>query len=147
MRDRTDSCVESLRRKLEGFEKRLRDLKGRVSTGYGVSRSEIERKIEAAEGAVKRIKDDSLAARARMQIQTEESTLASNGQVEAWKRDRDREKLRSRTEDAEAYAAWSIIVATRAIGEVELATLKAIAARMDFENGSEEEVTGRSLAQ
>ena len=138
MRDRIDSSVESLRRKLAVFEKRLRDIKEQMSTGYGVSRSEIERKMEAAEGAVKRIEDDSLAARARMQIQAEESALASNGQVEAWKRDRDREKLRSRTEEAEAYAAWSLIVATGAIGEVELATLKAIAARMDFENGSKE---------
>ena len=138
MRDRTDSSVESLRRKLEGFEKRLRDLKKRMSTGYEGSRSEIEKKIEAAESAVKRIQDDSLAARARMQLQAEESTLASNGQVEAWKRDRDNEKLRSRAEDAEAYAAWSLIVATRTIDEAELATLKAIAARMDFENGSTE---------
>ena len=73
-----------------------------------------------------------------MQLQAEEGTLASNGQVEAWKRDCDNEKLRSRAEDAEAYAAWSLIVATRAIGEVELATLKAIATRIDFENGSTE---------
>ena len=138
MRDRTDSSVESLRRKLEGFEKRLCDLKKRMSTGYEGSRSEIEKKIEAAESAVKRIQDDSLAARARIQLQAEESTLASNGQVKAWKRDRDNEKLRSRAEDAEAYAAWSLIVATRTIDEAELATLKAIAARMDFENGSTE---------
>jgi len=138
MRDRTDSPVESLHRKLGGFEKRLRDLKKRMSTGYEGSSSEIEKKIEAAESAVKRIQDDSLAARARMQLQAEEGTLASNGQVEAWKRDCDNEKLRSRAEDAEAYAAWSLIVATRAIGEVELATLKAIATRIDFENGSTE---------
>ncbi len=138
MRERTDSSVESLRPKLEGFEKRLRDLKKRMSTGYEGSRGEIEKKIEAAESAVKRIQDDSLAARARMQLQAEEGTLASNGQVEAWKRDCDNEKLRSRAEDAEAYAAWSLIVATRAIGEVELATLKAIATRIDFENGSTE---------
>lgn len=138
MRDQTDSSVESLHRKLGGFEKRLRDLKKRLSTEHEVSRTEIERKIEATERAVKRIKDDSLAARARMQVQAEESTLASNGQVEAWKRDRDHEKLRSRAEDAEACAAWSLIVATRAIDEVELATLKAIAARMDFENGWKE---------
>ena len=138
MRDQTDRSVASLLRKLEKFEEHLRDLQKRMSTENESSPGEIERKIEAAESAVKRIQDDSLAARARMQLQAEESTLASNGQVEAWKRDCDNEKLRSRAEDAEAYAAWSLIVATRAIGEVELATLKAIAARMDFENGSKE---------
>ena len=138
MRDRTDSSVESLRRKLEGFEEHLRDLKKVMSTGHAVSRGEIERKMAAAERAVKRIEDDSLAARARMQIQAEERALAANGQVEAWKSDREMEKLRSRAEDAEAYAAWSLIVATRAIGDVELATLKAIAARLDFEDASTE---------
>ena len=138
MRDQTDSSVESLRRKLEAFEEHLRDLKKMMSTGHEMLRGEIERKIEATDRAVKRIKDDSLAARARMQLQAEEGTLASNGQVEAWKGDRDNEKLRSRAEDAEAYAAWSLIVATRVIGGVELATLKAIAARMDFDDRSTE---------
>jgi hypothetical protein len=138
MRDQTDSSVESLRRKLEAFEEHLRDLKKMMSTGHEMLRGEIERKIEAADRAVKRIKDDSLAAKARMQIQAEEGALATNGQVEAWKRDRTMEKLRSRTEDAEAYAAWSLIVATLAMDEVELATLKAIATRIDFENGSTE---------
>ena len=138
MLDQTDSSVESLRRKLEAFEEHLRDLKKMMSTGHEMLRGEIERKIEATDRAVKRIKDDSLAAKARMQIQAEEGALATNGQVEAWKRGRTMEKLRSRTEDAEAYAAWSLIVATLAIDEVELATLKAIAARMDFDNGSTE---------
>ncbi len=138
MRDQTDSSVESLRRKLEAFEEHLRDLKKMMSTGHEMLRGEIERKIEAADRAVKRIKDDSLAAKARMQIQAEEGALATNGQVEAWKRDRTMEKLRSRTEDAEAYAAWSLIVATLAMDEVELATLKAIAARMDFDDRSTE---------
>jgi len=138
MLDQTDSSVESLRRKLEAFEEHLRDLKKMMSTGHEMLRGEIERKIEATDRAVKRIKDDSLAARARMQLQAETGTLASNGQVEAWKRDCDHEKLRSRTEDAEAYAAWSLIVATLAMDEVELATLKAIAARMDFDDRSTE---------
>ena len=138
MLDQTDSSVESLRRKLEAFEEHLRDLKKMMSTGHEMLRGEVERKIEATDRAVKRIKDDSLAAKARMQIQAEEGALATNGQVEAWKRDRTMEKLRSRTEDAEAYAAWSLIVATLAIDEVELATLKALAARMDSDNGSTE---------
>jgi hypothetical protein len=138
MRDQTDRSVEGLLRKLEGFEEHLRDLKNTMSMGHEVSGGEIQKRIEAAECAVKRIKDDSLAATARMQTQAEEEALAADGQVETWKRDREREELRSRAEDAEAYAAWSLIVATRAIGELELATLRAIAARMDFENGSTE---------
>ena len=138
MRDRTDSSLESLRRKLETFEERLWDLKKSMSTEHEVSRDEIETKIEVAEAAVKRIKDDALAAQARMNVQAEARALAANGQVEAWKCDRDMEKLRSRAEDSDAHAAWSLIVATRAIDEAELATLKAIAARMDFENRSTE---------
>ena len=135
MRGRTDSSAESLRRKLEGFESLMGDLRRRLDS-TDTSPGGIKGEIEAAEAAVNRVKDDALGARARMQLQKEERALADSGQVEAWKRDREGEALRSRAEDSEAYAAWSLIVATRAIGEVRLAALKAIAARMDFENGS-----------
>jgi len=137
MNDQIGVSLETLRRKVEEFEKHLRDLKKWIGSAE-TSRVEVQRRIAAAEGAVKRIEDDSLAAGARMQLQAEESTLASASQVEAWQRDREMEKLRSRAEDAEAYAAWSLIVATRAIDEAELATLKSIATRMDFENGTKE---------
>ena len=138
MRGPTDRSAESLRRKLAGFEEHLCDLKKMMSTVDEISRGDVGREIAAAEAAVKRVSDDASAARARMQLQKEEGALADSGQVEAWKRDREGEALRSRAEDSEAYAAWSLIVATRAIHEVRLAALKAITARMDFENGSGE---------
>ena len=53
--------------------------------------------------------------------------------VEEWKRNRELEKLERRGEDAEAYAAWSMIVATEAIDDVNLAALQALAARLDYE--------------
>ena len=96
----------------------------------------LGREIAVAEAAVKRVKDDALAARPRMQVEEQEGALVTSGEIAAWKRDREMEKLRQLAKDAEAYAGWSLIVATRAIDEAELATLKAIAARMDFENGS-----------
>ena len=130
--------VEKLNRTLEGFEEHLRDLRKKMSQEPEVLRGGIEREIAAAEAALKRIDDDAQAAKVRMQLQAEEGALAASGQVGEWKRDREWEKLRSRAEDTEAYAAWSLIVATRAIGEVELATLQAIAARSDFENVSTE---------
>jgi len=140
MRDQINRSVESLHRKLAGFEQRLRNLKRTIEAAE-TSRGAIGREIAAAEVALRRIEDDAQAARARMQLQAEERALAANGQVEEWKQDREMEKLRSRAEDAEACAAWSLIVATRVIDEAELATLRAIAARMDFENGSAEQVT------
>ena len=136
MPDQTGRCVETLRRKLELFEKQVKDLRNILDSAE-TSPVGIEREIEAAKAAVTRIRDDALGARARMQLREEERALADSGQVEAWKRDRELEMLRTRAEDAEAYAAWSLIVATRAISEVKLATLKAIAARADFRNGTE----------
>jgi chromosome segregation ATPase len=137
MRDQIDRSVESLYRKLAGFEERLSNLKRKIEAAE-TSRGGIGREIAAAETALKRIDDDAQAAKVRMQLQAEERALAASGQVGEWKRDRESEKRRSRAEDAEAFAAWSLIVATRAIDEAELATLQAIAARMDFENGSKE---------
>lgn len=102
------------------------------------SRGEIARGIATAEAALNRIEDDARAAKIRMQLQAEERALEEGGQVGTWVRDRDQGKLLSRAEDLEAYAAWSLIVAARAIDEAVLVTLKAVEARMDFENGSAE---------
>jgi hypothetical protein len=110
----------------------------RTIEASGASRESLGRSIAIAEASSNRIKGDAMAAQARMHAQAEAEVLDASDNVGPWKRGGETEKLRSRAEGAEAYAAWSLIVATRAICDVELATLKAIAARMDFEDGSTE---------
>lgn len=137
MRVLNDRPVDGLRRRLGEFEERMRTLR-RTIEASGASRESLGQAIADAEVALKRVKDDAMAAQERMHAHADAEALAANGQVELWKRDGEIEKLRSRVEGIEAYAAWSLIIATRAICDVELATLKAIAARMDLEDCSTE---------
>lgn len=137
MRVLDDRPADGLRRRLGAFEERMRTLR-RTIEASGASRESLGRAIAVAEASSKRIKGDAMAAQARMHAQAEAEVLAASDNVGTWKLGGETEKLRSRAEGAEAYAAWSLIVATRAICDVELATLKAIAARMDFEDGSTE---------
>ena len=137
MRVLDDRPVDGLRRRLGDFEERMRTLR-RTIQASGASRECLGQAIAVAEASSNRIKGDAMAAQVRMHAQAEAEALVANGQVERWKHDGEIEKLRNRAEGAEAYAAWSLIVATRAICDAELATLMAIAARMDFEDGSTE---------
>ena len=137
MRVLDDRPADGLRRRLGEFEERMRTLR-RTIEASGASRESLGRSIAIAEASSNRIKGDAMAAQARMHAQAEAEVLDASDNVGPWKRGGETEKLRSRAEGAEAYAAWSLIVATRAICDVELATLKAIAARMDFEDGSTE---------
>lgn len=135
MRVLDDRPVDSLRRRLGEFEERMRTLR-RTIEASGTSRESLSRAIAVAEASSKRVTGDAMAAQERMQVRAE--ALAANGHVGLRKREGEAEMLRSRVEGIEACAAWSLIVATRAICDVELATLKAIAARMDLEECSTE---------
>jgi hypothetical protein len=133
MRALDDVPADGSRRKLEDLEDRARAARRRVEAGR-TSRESLREAIAFAEAALNRVKDDAAAARARMQAH---EALAANGGVGPWQRDGEIERIRRGAEDAEAYAAWSLIVATRAICEVELASLKATAARLaHLEKGS-----------
>ena len=126
--------LEFLRDKLIGIEGLVHHLRVKFEVDREATKAVIEKDIEDAEAALRRIEDDADAAHERMRA------LLAKGRESAdliadWKRNGQLGKLERRAEDAEAHAAWSLIVATRAIDEAELATLRAIAARMDFENG------------
>jgi hypothetical protein len=137
MRVLDDRPADGLRRRLVEFEGRMRTLR-RTIEASGASRESLGRSIAIAEASLNRVKGDAMAAQARMHAQAEAEVLAASDNVGRWKGGGETEKLRSRAEGAEAYAAWSLIVATRAICDVELATLKAISARTDLEDGSTE---------
>jgi hypothetical protein len=133
-----DRPVDSLRRRLGEFEVRLRILRGTLESSE-TSRESVEGAIAFAEAEWSRVKDDASAAHARVSAQAKAVAASDSGELSEG--DGEMGKLRSKAETAEAVAAWSLIVATRAICEVELATLKALAVRMELESRSSEDGT------
>ena len=78
----------------------------RTIEASGASRESLGRSIAIAEASSNRIKGDAMAAQARMHAQAEAEVLAASDNVGRWKGGGETEKLRSRAEGAEAYAAW-----------------------------------------
>ena len=133
---RVDQFCDQLRDKLNGIEDRVNDFKAKIASDREATKAAIDKEVDVASTALQKIKDDAEAARARMKAQVHEQKADTEDLIAEWKRRRDVEKLERRAEDAEAYAAWSVIVAAGAIDEADLATMQAIAARLDVERAA-----------
>lgn len=132
MGDRVDRFCDNLRDKLTGIEYRVTNLKAKIDSDRAATRAAIDQQLDEATAVLARTKDDAEAARARM-ISQEQNLLTVGESIAEWKRNREIDKLERWAEDAEANAAWSVLVAVGAIEEAELAALQAIAARLDVE--------------
>jgi hypothetical protein len=131
MDTRVDQLCDDLRRKLNGIEQHVRDLKSKIERDREATIATIGEEIVVARAELKRAMDDAEAARVRMKAHLAEMKAAGEDQIEEWRRNREVEKLERWAEGAEAYAAWSLIVASKAIDEAELAAMQAIAARLE----------------
>ena len=119
--------------KLNRIERRINDLQAKVRSDGKAAKKEIDEGVDVAKAALRRVQDDAFAARARMEEHLQEKKAETEEAIAQWKRSRKVDKLARRAEDAEAYAAWSVLVAVEAIDEADLATMQAIGARLDLE--------------
>ncbi len=133
MGKRVDEFCDHLRDKLGGIEVRVIDFKAKIDSNREATKATIDKKVHAAQATFVKVKDDADAARARMKAQLQENKAVTQNVIAEWKRNREADKLERRAEDAETYAAWSVLVAAEAIDEADLAAMQAIAARMDVE--------------
>lgn len=131
MSEKVDQFCEGLRVRLTGMEASVEDLKAKIEHDRQSTKESIEAKIDEAKSRIGSTKADADAARARMKTQLEEMDEETADRIAEWKHNREVEKLERRAEDLEAYASWAILVAADAIDEADVATLQAIAARLD----------------
>ena len=129
MSGRADEFYDHLSDCLKGILARVATLEKRIGDEREATRAGIQEAVDRAEAAFRKTKDDAEAAHVRM--------AACRGEVAAERvHDRVPEELEHGAEDAEAYAVWSVMVASGAIDETELAAMRAIAARMKVECSS-----------
>ncbi len=133
MSGRVDQFCDKLSGKLNRIEGRVNDLKAKIQNDGEAARAALDKEVDVAKAALRKVKDDADAARARMKQRQKNKKAETEDAIAQWKRNREMDKLQRRAEDAEAYAAWSFIVAGEAIDEAHLATVQAIAARHDLE--------------
>ena len=120
-------------RSLKRIIDRLSHLRTMVESDHDDAKARIGEELNEAEAALRRVRDDADAARERMRERLAEKKADVEEVIAEWKRKRDVDSLERHARQAEAYAAWSLIVARAAIEETNLATIQAIAARLDVE--------------
>ena len=133
MSGRVDQFCDKLSDKLDRTVGRVNDLKAKIQSDGEAGRAALDKEVDAAKAARRKVKDDADAARARMKQRQKKKKAETEDAIAQWKRKGEVDKLERRAEDAEAYAAWSVMVAAEAMDEAHLAIMQAIAARLDLD--------------
>ncbi len=136
MSEKVDQFCEDLRVKLTALENRLTGLTAKIEHDREATKTAIHDRISEAKAGLHAAKDDVEAARARMRAHVEEKKAETEDRIAEWKHNREVAKLEIRAVDLEVYASWTILVAAHAINEADLATMEAIAARLDADNAA-----------
>lgn len=133
MSARVDQFVDNLRDRLNTAEDRLDKVKSNIAEAKGETKSKIDRKIAEAKTTAEARKGELEEAQARMKANLEEKKAETEANIAQWKQQRHVKKLDRRAERAEEDAYWSVLWAADAIDQANLATLEAVAARIDVE--------------
>lgn len=137
MSAKIDQFCESLRQQLTAIETKLNHTKADLETVPQEARQIVQTKLEDAKTQLAENKRKAEDAKVTMQQWLEAKKVEIQSQVDDWKTQREVEKLGSRADRAENYAASAIVFAAAAVQEAQIAVLEAIEARMaDDEAGS-----------
>jgi hypothetical protein len=130
MSEKIDQFCESLRQQLTEIETKLTHTKADLETVPQDAKHLVQSKLEDAKSqlATNQQKADDAKTNVQQWLAAKKSELQS--QVEEWKADREVDKLVSRADRTESYAASAIVFAAAAVQEAQIAVLEAIEARM-----------------
>ena len=93
----------------------------------------MKSKLEGLKATHKNNVDKILEAKTKIEARVAEKKAEIDSTVQEWKKNREITKLESRADAAEVYAAFAVEFAMAAAVEADIATLEAVAARIDAE--------------
>ena len=144
MSEKIDKFCDDLKAHLNGIEAKVLGAKADLDEAIaGVkadaaesrenAKAAVEEKIAAGREAIEAEKQKVQQARDEMHARIEEKKGETEAKIAEWKTQREIHRLQKRADNAEDYAAWAVIYALDALDEASIATLEAVAARMDAE--------------
>lgn len=131
MREQIDHLFKEVRTKLDGAEKRIKDLNAAAKTAAERAKAQAKTQLATLETKAKEHHAKVEAAEAKAKKWLEEKKAAPADKIASWKAQHEVKRLDAYAKLAEDYAAASIGAATSAIDEAELAVVQAIDARLD----------------
>jgi hypothetical protein len=132
MIEKVDSFCKELRAKLDGVDKRIKDLKAGAKSATEKAKVEAKAQLAALENRARdqRAKVQATEAKTKAWFEEKKKTATSEN-IAAWKAQRDVKRLAAHADSAEDYAVASMQLAAAAVDEAERAAVEAVVARMD----------------
>ena len=131
MNEKIDSFCKELRAKLDGVDKRIKDLNAGAKSATEKAKVEAKAQLAALENRARDQRAKVQATEAKTKAWFEEKKTATSEKIAAWKAQRDVKKLAAHADGAEDYAVASMQLAAAAVDEAERAAVEAVVARMD----------------
>jgi hypothetical protein len=128
MNEKVESFSKELHAKLDGMDKRLKDLT--ASARGATEKVKVEAKAQLA-ALESRTKEQHARVQSRTKAWLEEKKTATSEKIAAWKAERNVKMLTAHADIAENYAIASMQLAADAVDEAERAAVEAVVARMD----------------
>jgi hypothetical protein len=142
MNEKVDSFCKELRAKLDGVDKRIKDLKAGAKSATEKAKLEAKAQLAALENRARDQRAMVQATEAKTKAWFEEKKTATSEKIAAWKSQHDVKKLASHAESAEQYAVASMQLAAAAVDEAERAAVEAVVARMDADDAQTSRAKG-----
>ncbi len=140
MSDKIDQFCESLRVKLNSVESYLAQVGENVKAAPQQASAALQSSIESVKTQHAKNMQQVADAKAKLEQRVKTKTEEVEASIEQWKKVREISKLDNRAVLAEEYAIAAIEIAAPSVAEADLATLEAIAARMDAEEAKSSNV-------
>jgi hypothetical protein len=137
MNEKIESFSKELRTKLDGVDKRLKDLTASVKGATEKAKIEAKAQLAALESRAKEQHAKVQSTEAKTKAWLEEKKTATSEKIAAWKAQRDVKKLAAHADGTEQYAVASMRLAAAAVDEAERAAVEAVVARMDAETAQQ----------
>jgi hypothetical protein len=131
MNEKIDGFCKELRTKLDGVEKRIKDLNAGAKQATEKAKVEAKAQLAALENRAKDQRAKVQAAEAKAKTWLDEKKTATSEKIAAWKAQHEVRKLAAHADGAEDYAVASTQLAAAAVDEAERAVVDAVVARMD----------------
>jgi hypothetical protein len=137
MNEKIESFSKELRAKLDGLDKRLKDLTASAKGATEKAKVEAKAQLAALESRAKEQHANVQSAEAKTRAWLEEKKTATSENIATWKAQRDVKKLAAYADSTEQYAVASMRLAVASVDEAERAAVEAVVTRMDADAAQE----------
>ncbi len=134
MSEKIEKFCDNLRVRLTDVDDRIANLKAGLDAATARTKADIDFQLNKAKSDLEAHKREAEQVQERVNTLLEEKKTQTEASIGEWVRDRKVEKMEARAQLTEDYAAEQVWLATVAVEEAELATLEALAARIEADD-------------